>query len=119
MFDAFFTTRETVGTGIALFVAKQPAEGHGGQISIASSRRAAERWFAFSCLLVLSTRLRGPDDLQIRPCSGEQTSKPVQLKTRPYYLDPPASSTKEQKQDNDQKHDAETATSTMLRPPPP
>jgi PAS domain S-box-containing protein len=36
VFDAFFTTRVTVGTGIGLFVAKQFVEGHGGQISIES-----------------------------------------------------------------------------------
>ena len=36
VFDAFSTTRATVGTGIGLFVAKQFVEGHGGQISIDS-----------------------------------------------------------------------------------
>jgi signal transduction histidine kinase len=36
VFDAFFTTRATVGTGIGLFVAKQFVEGHGGQITIDS-----------------------------------------------------------------------------------
>jgi PAS domain S-box-containing protein len=37
VFDAFFTTRATVGTGIGLFVAKQFVEGHGGHIDIDSS----------------------------------------------------------------------------------
>ena len=37
VFDAFFTTRTTVGTGIGLFVAKQFVEGHGGHITIESS----------------------------------------------------------------------------------
>lgn len=40
VFEAFFTTRVTVGTGIGLFVAKQFIEGHGGQISITSQNEA-------------------------------------------------------------------------------
>ena len=36
VFDAFFTTRSTVGTGIGLFVANQFVEGHGGRITIES-----------------------------------------------------------------------------------
>jgi signal transduction histidine kinase len=36
VFDAFFTKRPTVGTGIGLFVAKQFVEGHRGQITIES-----------------------------------------------------------------------------------
>jgi PAS domain S-box-containing protein len=38
IFDAFFTTRATIGTGIGLFVAKQFIEGHGGEISIESNQ---------------------------------------------------------------------------------
>ena len=40
VFEAFFTTRATVGTGIGLFVAKQFVEGHGGNITIESSTAA-------------------------------------------------------------------------------
>jgi PAS domain S-box-containing protein len=40
VFEAFFTTRSTVGTGIGLFVAKQFIEGHGGQIRITSHNDA-------------------------------------------------------------------------------
>jgi PAS domain S-box-containing protein len=36
IFDAFYTTRTAIGTGIGLFVAKQFIEGHGGRIEVES-----------------------------------------------------------------------------------
>jgi signal transduction histidine kinase len=42
VFEAFFTTRSTVGTGIGLFVAKQFIEGHGGEITITSQQDEKE-----------------------------------------------------------------------------
>ena len=42
VFDAFFTTRAMIGTGIGLFVAKQLIEDHSGRISIESSKDVRE-----------------------------------------------------------------------------
>jgi len=39
VFEAFFTTKGNLGTGIGLWVAKQIVERHGGQISISSSTK--------------------------------------------------------------------------------
>ena len=41
VFEAFFTTRATIGTGIGLFVAKQFIESHGGEISMTSQNDPA------------------------------------------------------------------------------
>jgi len=43
VFEAFFTMRPSVGTGIGLFVAKQFVEGHGGRIEIMSRREGEGR----------------------------------------------------------------------------
>ena len=37
VFEPFFTTRNTVGTGIGLFIARQFIAGHGGRVEIESS----------------------------------------------------------------------------------
>lgn len=37
IFEAFFTTRHTTGTGIGLFIARQFVEGHGGKMKVESS----------------------------------------------------------------------------------
>jgi PAS domain S-box-containing protein len=60
VFDAFFTTRSTIGTGIGLFVAKQFVEGHGGQIMIESQNDPAHHGTTVSVFLPLSTSYDAP-----------------------------------------------------------
>jgi PAS domain S-box-containing protein len=55
VFEAFFTTRTTVGTGIGLFVAKQFIEGHGGRISIESDNGSEKHGTIVSVFLPLHT----------------------------------------------------------------
>jgi len=55
VFDAFFTTRTTVGTGIGLFVAKQFVEGHGGRIRIESNNEADRHGTTIRIFLPLHT----------------------------------------------------------------
>jgi PAS domain S-box-containing protein len=55
VFDAFFTTRVTVGTGIGLFVAKNFIEGHGGQISIESHTQPEKHGTTVRIFLPLRT----------------------------------------------------------------
>jgi PAS domain S-box-containing protein len=55
VFDAFFTTRTTVGTGIGLFVAKEFVEGHGGRISIKSNNDSEKQGTTVSIFLPLHT----------------------------------------------------------------
>jgi PAS domain S-box-containing protein len=51
IFDAFFTTRSTIGTGIGLFVAKQFVEGHRGNITVESSTDSVSHGTTMSMFL--------------------------------------------------------------------
>jgi PAS domain S-box-containing protein len=55
VFDAFFSTRTVVGTGIGLFVTKQFVEGHGGHIEIMSRNDAEHHGTAVYVFLPLHT----------------------------------------------------------------
>ena len=55
VFDAFFTKRTTVGTGIGLFIAKQFVEGHGGRISIESDSESEKHGRTVRVFLPLHT----------------------------------------------------------------
>ena len=62
VFDAFFTTRSTVGTGIGLFVAKQFVEGHGGRLEIESRKGAENHGTSVRVFLPISTAYDKPDN---------------------------------------------------------
>jgi PAS domain S-box-containing protein len=53
IFDAFFTTRSAIGTGIGLFVAKQFVESHHGKISVETSTDPASHGTKMSIFLPL------------------------------------------------------------------
>jgi PAS domain S-box-containing protein len=55
VFEAFFTTRSTVGTGIGLFIAKQFVEGHEGQIEIESRQNGEDHGTTVRVFLPIST----------------------------------------------------------------
>jgi signal transduction histidine kinase len=56
IFEAFFTTRHTTGTGIGLFIAQQFVEGHGGRIKIESSTDPAKHGTKVTVNLPLESR---------------------------------------------------------------
>lgn len=65
VFEAFFTTRTTVGTGIGLFVARQFVEGHGGRVEIESRTEAENHGTSVHVFLPITT--------DYDPSAAEQT----------------------------------------------
>lgn len=55
IFEAFYTTRSAIGTGIGLFIAKQFVEGHGGRIEVQSSTDADKHGTCMALILPLET----------------------------------------------------------------
>ena len=71
VFDAFFTTRSSIGTGIGLFVAKQFVEGHGGRIELESRQGLEEHGTTVRIYLPLHTPY-DPDSRSISANSLDQ-----------------------------------------------
>jgi|GEM_PF-795603 len=83
VFEAFFTTRSTVGTGIGLFVAKQFVEGHGGRIEIESRQSANDHGATVRVFLPISTTYDPSGESERQTLNGERNVE-----------DPSASATK-------------------------
>ena len=60
IFEAFFTTRSMIGTGIGLYVARQFVESHGGTISVTSSTDTQDHGTAVTVWLPLATEHATP-----------------------------------------------------------
>jgi signal transduction histidine kinase len=55
IFEAFFTTKDAVGTGLGLWVSRQIIEKHGGSIRLRSSTRGPNRGTSFAVVLPSQT----------------------------------------------------------------
>jgi signal transduction histidine kinase len=71
LFEAFYTTKKSVGTGLGLWLSKEIVEKHGGSISVRSSVRWGRSGSVFSVFLPA-----GPNAKRIEPApqGGEMTS---------------------------------------------
>jgi PAS domain S-box-containing protein len=63
IFEAFYTTRSAIGTGIGLFIAKQFIEGHGGKIEVESSTDEKKHGTKMTLFLPLETRYERESDV--------------------------------------------------------
>jgi signal transduction histidine kinase len=79
VFEAFFTTHSTVGTGIGLFVAKQFIEDHGGRIEIESRQNGEDHGTTVRVFLPISTTYDSFGESV--PAMGDEMQKIVPLLT--------------------------------------
>ena len=76
VFEAFFTTRSTVGTGIGLFVAKQFVDAHGGRIEIESRQNGEDHGTTVCVFLPISTPYDASgEDVLHQELSGQQNAE--------------------------------------------
>jgi PAS domain S-box-containing protein len=64
IFDAFFTTKQDVGTGLGLWICKQIAEKSGGTIRVRSVAEPGRSWTAVSVFLPVTVSVRPPGVLR-------------------------------------------------------
>jgi signal transduction histidine kinase len=75
VFEAFFTTKETVGTGLGLFVSKELIEKRGGTIRVKSSHGSKRSGTVFSIFLPARAELSSVPSLsrEAEPAESRQT----------------------------------------------
>jgi signal transduction histidine kinase len=66
IFEALFTTKDAIGTGLGLWVSKQIVEKHSGSIRLRSSTQGLRRGTVFSIVLPLESDSREPGVLSNR-----------------------------------------------------
>ena len=76
IFEPFFSTKGTVGTGLGLWVSQQIIEKHGGTIRVRSSSDGSQRGTTFSVLLPLEpTASEGQLAVTLPDVSGRTTGE--------------------------------------------
>ncbi len=95
VFEAFFTTRATVGTGIGLFVAKQFVEGHGGKIEIESRQNVEDHGTTVRVFLPISTEYDSSGEGARQGSNGQLNAEDVRASVSTTAAPVPNSAKKE------------------------